>query len=68
MPLFAQKQPESPADLSNEIVAARQQYEATKQSVITRAVDRRAAVQATIADLQAESAALTDVVTEASQV
>lgn len=65
MPIFNRTPAEDPQTLKNEIVAARQQYEATKQDVISRAVTRQSAVRETITDLQAESAELTSVIDEA---
>lgn len=56
-----------PATLSSELVAAREQYVSTRNSVIDRAQARRDVVQETIVDLKAEDDALASVVDEARQ-
>jgi hypothetical protein len=53
------------ASLSNEIADARQRFIETRNSVIDRAIARQQAVQESIRNLQAESAALSDVEAEA---
>lgn len=44
--------------LAAELIAARQAYEAKRDSVVTRATERRAAVRNTLSDLQQEELAL----------
>lgn len=54
-----------PDSLTNELVEARSAYNATVQSVITRATERRAVIGDTITDLKTEDEKLAQVVASA---
>lgn len=58
-------QKNDPVSLSSELVAAREQYTATKNSVLDRAQSRHAVVGDTISDLRSEQAALENVIASA---
>lgn len=51
--------------LSAELVDAKVEYETTKNSVLTKAEDRRVAVRSTIGDLEVEDDDLTAIIEEA---
>lgn len=60
--LIRKPKPESAAVLEAELIDARAQYIEKRNSVVDRAVERRATVAETISDLQRESDLLTNVV------
>lgn len=62
IPLFSKPVANDPAALTSELVEARQAYDATREDVLRRAVERVGAVDATISDLEEERAALDQVI------
>lgn len=59
--MFTRTPPSNPQALNDRLVAARAAYDAEREDVLQAADERQRTVQATIADLQAESAKLTEV-------
>lgn len=67
MPLLNRTVDTSPQALNQRVVAARQAYDAERSEIIDLATERQAAITAIVADLQAEDAALNDVVINAQK-
>lgn len=65
--LIAPKQDDTPAGLANELVAAQQQYQATRNDVLDRAVARSAHLASLQQEIEEERDALDGVVERARQ-